>query len=288
MTSMLFRQRTESWIGYIFLTISGDQACFSELDQEMYPSVECILEVVVLMHVVRQFDLQLARRAETSRGRRARPSVILLVDSSTALSYGHPFLDSDRSMPKTSSISSIRVVEPLPRSRETPMSDTEPSVAKAAPPPGRRPCAVRRNGRRSAVAQVDEQADVVPAAADAHVGQVAAHVGARARARRTPRRPRRQVGLAGPAGMAFEPPAAICAGQAVLPALSRRCVCGWRLCCPGRAPPRSCRARSARGWPRAPPARRADGVGRPCRPARPHGVVGRARNAEISHCADTG
>ncbi len=132
-----------------------------------------------------------------------------------------------------------------------------------------------------AVAQVDEQADVVPAAADAHVGQVAAHVGARRVPAELPGDYVRQVGLVGPAGMAFEPLAAICAGRAVLPHYPADAPAAGGYAVPGER-------RLDLAGPVAPAAglvRRQhgglDGVGRPRgRPARPHRVVGRARNAE--------
>ena len=132
-----------------------------------------------------------------------------------------------------------------------------------------------------AVAQVDEQADVVPAAADAHVGQVAARVGARRVPAELPGDHVRQVGLVWPAGTAFEPPAAICASQDVLPHYPADASAAGGYAVPGER-------RLDLAGPVAPAAglvRRQhgglDGVGRPrSRPARPHGVVGRARNAE--------
>lgn len=131
-----------------------------------------------------------------------------------------------------------------------------------------------------AVAQVDKQADVVPAVADAHVGQVAAHVGARRVPAELPGDHVRQVGLVGPSGMVFEPLAAICAGQAVLPhypadapAVGGYAVPGERrLDLAGPVAPAVGLVRRQHGG--------LDGVGPPGRPARPHGVVGRARNAE--------
>lgn len=136
-----------------------------------------------------------------------------------------------------------------------------------------------------AVAQVDERTDVAPAAADAHVGQVAAHMGAGRVPAELPSDHVRQVGLVGPSGMVFEPLAAICAGQAVL------------LHYPADAP-------AAGGY--AVPGERRLGLAGPVAPAaglvrRQHGGldgVGRPRDRmkqwnkratpRISHCADTG
>ena len=68
-----------------------------------------------------------------------------------------------------------------------------------------------------AVRQVGRQADVAPAAADAHAGEVDAHVGARLAPAELPGRRIGQVGFVGPAGMAFELLASVRAGQAVFP-----------------------------------------------------------------------
>ena len=67
------------------------------------------------------------------------------------------------------------------------------------------------------VAQVDEQADVVPSAADAHVRQVAAHVRARGAPPEAPRHDVGRIGLVGLAGMDLESLPAVGARQAVFP-----------------------------------------------------------------------
>ena len=66
-----------------------------------------------------------------------------------------------------------------------------------------------------AVAQVDQQADAVPASSDAHVGQVAARVGARRAAAEAPRHHVRHVGPVGHVAMTLEPFAPVRADQAV-------------------------------------------------------------------------
>ena len=67
------------------------------------------------------------------------------------------------------------------------------------------------------VAEVDEQADVVPRCPDAYAGQVAAYLGARRPAAEAARDDVRHVGLVDRPGVHLEPLPAVCAGQAVLP-----------------------------------------------------------------------
>ena len=67
------------------------------------------------------------------------------------------------------------------------------------------------------VAGVDEQADVVPRGPDAHVGQVAAYMGARRPAAEAARDDVGHVGLVDRPGVHLEPLPAVCADQAVLP-----------------------------------------------------------------------
>lgn len=67
------------------------------------------------------------------------------------------------------------------------------------------------------VVEVDEQADVVPRGPDAHVGQVAAYMGARRPAVEAARDGVGHVGLVGRPGVHLEPLPAVRAGQAVLP-----------------------------------------------------------------------
>lgn len=67
------------------------------------------------------------------------------------------------------------------------------------------------------VAQVYEQADVVPSAADAHVRQVAARVRARGAPPKAPRHDVGRIGLVGLAGMDLEFLPAVGARQAVFP-----------------------------------------------------------------------
>lgn len=136
-----------------------------------------------------------------------------------------------------------------------------------------------------AVAQVDEQADVVPAAADAHVGQVAAHMGAGRAPAELHGDHVRQVGLVGPVGTAFEPFAVICADQAVLPHYPADTSEAGGYAVPGER-------RLDLAGPVAPAAglvRRQhgglNGVGRPR--DRMEQWIKRA-TPRISHCADTG
>lgn len=67
------------------------------------------------------------------------------------------------------------------------------------------------------VVQVDEQADVAPSVADAHVRQVAAHVRARGAPPKAPRHDVGRIGLVGLAGMDLEFLPAVGARQAVFP-----------------------------------------------------------------------
>ena len=67
------------------------------------------------------------------------------------------------------------------------------------------------------VAGVDEQAGVVPRGPDAHVGQIAAYMGARRPAAEAARDDVRHVGLVYRPGVHLEPLSAVCADRAVLP-----------------------------------------------------------------------
>ena len=67
------------------------------------------------------------------------------------------------------------------------------------------------------VAGVDERADVVPRGPDAHVGQVAAYMGARRPAAEAARDGVGHVGLVDRPGVHLEPLPAVCADRAVLP-----------------------------------------------------------------------
>ena len=67
------------------------------------------------------------------------------------------------------------------------------------------------------VVEVDEQADVVPRGPDAHVGQVAAYMGARRPAAEAARDDVRHVGLVDRPGVHLEPLPAACANRAVPP-----------------------------------------------------------------------
>ena len=67
------------------------------------------------------------------------------------------------------------------------------------------------------VVEVDEQADVVPRGPDAHVGQVAAYMGARRPAAEAARDDVGHVGLVDRPGVHLEPLPAVCANRAVPP-----------------------------------------------------------------------
>ena len=107
-----------------------------------------------------------------------------------------------------------------------------------------------------AVRQVDQQSDVSPAAADAHVGEVAAHVGA-ARARRTAWPPHWAGRLRWTCRDGIWASCVHTRWPSRFPSLSCRFACDRPLCRGGRARPSSCARRTARGSPRARPARRA-------------------------------
>lgn len=85
------------------------------------------------------------------------------------------------------------------------------------------------------VAGVDEQADVVPRGPDAHVGQVAAYMGARRPAAEAARDDVGHVGLVDRPGVHLEPLPAVCADQAVLPHIRPS-----RLSRPSRNCPHQC------------------------------------------------
>lgn len=132
-TTRIIRGALLDWL-HLFGRFREDQACFPELDRGYVSQRRMNSEVVVPMHVVRQLDLQLARRAERLAvdGLGLQHLVGRLVDRVVVRA---PFLDSDRSMPKTSSISStFALSNSLPRSAwNTSMSDIgNSSVAKAA------------------------------------------------------------------------------------------------------------------------------------------------------------
>ena len=154
-----------------------------------------------------------SRRASSALG-------IPSADSSTALSWGQPLADSDLSMPRASSIRSISaLLNSLPRSVwNISMSGIgKEGVANAGltgrasfPGPAEWPTI-------PPVAGVDEQAGAAPRGPDAHVGQVAAYMGARRPAAEAARDDARRVGLVDRPGLHLGPLPAACADRAVLP-----------------------------------------------------------------------
>lgn len=217
-TTRIIRGALLDWL-HLFGRFREDQACFPELDRGHVSQRRMNSEVVVPMHVVRQLDLQLARRAERLAvdGLGLQHLVGRLVDRVVVrapLPRQRP-LDAE----DVEHLVDLRVVElaAAVRMEHLDVGYREPQRREGGPRQGG--VLARPGGMADdlAVAQVDEQAGVVPAAADAHASRVAAHVGARRVPAELPGDHVRQVGLVGPAGMAFEPPAAICAGQAVPP-----------------------------------------------------------------------
>ena len=131
------------------------------------------------------------------------------------------------------------------------------------------------------VVRVDEQADVVPSAADAHVRQVAAHVCARGAPPKAPRHDVGRIGLVGPAGIDLDFLPAVGARQAVFPHDTANPAPADRFARPSQR--RLYLARAVATAARLVGRQHVglDGVGRLRRVCpRPHGVVGQARNAE--------
>lgn len=131
------------------------------------------------------------------------------------------------------------------------------------------------------VAQVDEQADVVPSAADAHVRQVAAHVRARGAPPEAPRHDAGRIGLVGLAGMDLESLPAVGARQAVFPHDTANPAPADRFARPSQR--RLYLARAAAAAARLVDRQHVglDGVGRLRRVCpRAHGAVGRPWHAE--------
>lgn len=133
------------------------------------------------------------------------------MDSTTALSYGSPFLDSDPPMSNTSSSSSIFALSnpppgpcgtSPPRSGEAERGERAQYQARVPGPPG-------GMAGNAPVRQADEQARVCPLAADAHVRQVTGQVGARLVAVELAVEDVREPGLVNPRPVRFGPLARI-------------------------------------------------------------------------------
>lgn len=195
-----YPHQVPSWIGNTFWTILGGTSPLPELDRRHVAQRRVDPELVVPVRVVRELGPELARRAE-----RLAVDVLslsfLLVDSSTALSWG-------------AALGRQRPLYAEGLWHQVDLGVGELAVAVSVEGPDARDGEGGRRERRLdqpdvlpgpggaagdlPVAGVDEQAGVVPRGPDAHVGQIAAYMGARRPAAAPARDDVRRVGLATP------------------------------------------------------------------------------------------
>lgn len=186
---------------------------------DMWPSVEWILKLLY----------QCTQSESLARSSRVVPNVsrwtssafsILLVDSSTALSWGAALgrqrplyaegLEHQVDLGVVELAAAVRMEYLDVRDGEGDRRERRLDQPGVLPGP---------DGVTDdlPVAGVDEQAGVVPRGPDAHVGQVAAYMGARRPAAEAARDDVGHVGLVDRPGVHLEPLPAVCADQAVLP-----------------------------------------------------------------------
>lgn len=204
---------------HLFGRFREGQPRFPELDRRHVAQRRVDPEVVVPVHVVRELGPELARRAE----RLAVDELGLqypvgrLVDGvvvGAALGRQRPLyaegLEHQVDLGVVELAAAVRVEYLDVRDGEGERRERRLDQPGVLPGPG-------GVADDLPVVEVDEQADVVPRGPDAHVGQVAAYMGARRPAAEAARDDVGHVGLVDRPGVHLEPLPAVCADQAVLP-----------------------------------------------------------------------
>ncbi|MZT35661.1 IS21 family transposase [Blautia wexlerae] len=204
---------------HLFGRFREGQPRLPELDRRHVAQRRVDPEVVVPVHVVRELGPELARRAE----RLAVDELGLqypvgrLVDGvvvGAALGRQRPLnaegLEHQVDLGVVELAAAVRVEDLDVRDGEGERRERRLDQPGVLPGPG-------GVADDLPVVEVDEQADVVPRGPDAHVGQVAAYMGARRPAAEAARDDVGHVGLVDRPGVHLEPLPAVCADQAVLP-----------------------------------------------------------------------
>ena len=204
---------------HLFGRFREGQPRLPELDRRHVTQRRVDPEVVVPVHVVRELGPELARRAE----RLAVDELGLqypvgrLVDGvvvGAALGRQRPLnaegLEHQVDLGVVELAAAVRVEDLDVRDGEGERRERRLDQPGVLPGPG-------GVADDLPVVEVDEQADVVPRGPDAHVGQVAAYMGARRPAAEAARDDVGHVGLVDRPGVHLEPLPAVCADQAVLP-----------------------------------------------------------------------
>lgn len=204
---------------HLFGRFREGQPRLPELDRRHVAQRRVDPEVVVPVHVVRELGPELARRAE----RLAVDELGLqypvgrLVDGvvvGAALGRQRPLnaegLEHQVDLGVVELAAAVRVEDLDVRDGEGERRERRLDQPGVRPGPG-------GVADDLPVVEVDEQADVVPRGPDAHVGQVAAYMGARRPAAEAARDDVGHVGLVDRPGVHLEPLPAVCADQAVLP-----------------------------------------------------------------------
>ena len=212
------RYRRLDWLR-LFGRFREGQPRLPELDRRHVAQRRVDPEVVVPVHVVRELGPELARRAE----RLAVDELGLqypvgrLVDGvvvGAALGRQRPLnaegLEHQVDLGVVELAAAVRVEDLDVRDGEGERRERRLDQPGVLPGPG-------GVADDLPVVEVDEQADVVPRGPDAHVGQVAAYMGARRPAAEAARDDVGHVGLVDRPGVHLEPLPAVCADQAVLP-----------------------------------------------------------------------
>ena len=192
---------------------------FPELDRRHVAQRRVDPEVVVPVHVVRELGPEFARRAERLAVDEfgLQYPVGRLVDGvvvGAALGRQRPLyaegLEHQVDLGVVGLAAAVRVEDLDVRDREGEHRERRLDRPGVLPGPG-------GVADDLPVAGVDEQADAVPRGPDAHVGRVAAYMGARRPAAEAARDGVRRVGLVDRPGAHLEPLPALCADRAVLP-----------------------------------------------------------------------
>jgi|GEM_PF-353205 len=216
--AQIARARGVDW-QHLFGRFREGQPRLPELDRRHVAQRRVDPEVVVPVHVVRELGPELARRAE----RLAVDELGLqypvgrLVDGvvvGAALGRQRPLnaegLEHQVDLGVVELAAAVRVEDLDVRDGEGERRERRLDQPGVLPGPG-------GVADDLPVVEVDEQADVVPRGPDAHVGQVAAYMGARRPAAEAARDDVGHVGLVDRPGVHLEPLPAVCADQAVLP-----------------------------------------------------------------------
>ena len=204
---------------HLFGRFREGQPRLPELDRRHVAQRRVDPEVVAPVHVVRELGPELARRAERLAVDEPGPRypVGRLVDGvvvGAALGRQRPLnaegLEHRVDLGVVELAAAVRVENLDVRDRDGGRRERRLDQPGVLPGPG------GLTGDLP-VAGVDEQAGVVPRGPDAHVGQVAAYMGARRPAAEAARDDVGHVGLVDRPGVHLEPLPAVCADQAVPP-----------------------------------------------------------------------